>query len=165
MNESRLDNFVLALYWLFPITLVLHVTEEYWGGVALAPSRAQMKGVSLSPSQFLISTALGLVLMVLGLLLAKRYGFPQMFLVILGTIVLINGFTHTIYALRTMAYNPGLVSGVIIWIPLGILTLTRLWGKMLPRRYWVGMAIGLGVHGIVSLVALGGVGALVALIR
>lgn len=142
--------------WLFPLTLVIHIAEEYWGGMSLAsPTSAQMKGVNLSPTNFLLLTGLATALMVLGIILARRFRFTEWLLVCLGTIIVVNGLSHTISTIARAEYNPGVVSGVLLWIPLGAATLVRLKARMSRNRYWSAMLVGLAIHAIVSFIAHG----------
>jgi membrane-bound ClpP family serine protease len=150
------DRTEIILSCLFPFTLLVHIAEEYWGGIAFATAPSQMDGANLMPSQFLLLTGVGVVLMLIGLILARIFGFSRFLMIILGAIVLINGTTHTISSAVTQAYNPGTISGLLIWIPLGIVTLMRLKKNMQRRRYYTGLMIGAGIHAIISAIAIGG---------
>jgi uncharacterized membrane protein HdeD (DUF308 family) len=142
--------------WLFPTTYLLHLAEEYWGGDGYTRHLAQTRGVHLSRLRFLIMAALGFLLLIVGLILAQILKFPQLALVILGTVVLVNGLSHTLSSIRTRRYDPGLISGILIWVPLGMATLLQLKSTMHTSRYVTGIAIGLVIQGIVSLLVLSG---------
>jgi hypothetical protein len=153
INGLSPGGLILNLSWLFPATLLLHLIEEYWGGTALSNSPDKMRGVNLAPAQFLALTGFGLALMIAGIILALRFGFPQLLLVILGIFVLINGLSHTLTSVLKAEYNPGVISGLLIWIPLGVVTLIGLKDSMTGHRYWMGTAIGIGIHAVVSTLA------------
>ena len=155
-DKPHSDRSVKLLSWLFPATLLAHITEEYWGGLAFSSSPSSMRGVNLTPAMFLLMTGLAWALMVTGIFLARKFNFPELFLVLLGTIVLINGLSHTISSIVGAEYNPGLISGLLIWIPLGGVTLALMKRRMGSRRYWLGVVAGAAIHGVVSLLALGG---------
>ena len=142
--------------WLFPVTYLIHIAEEYIAGVALAPSPTKIRGANLTPTQFLILNGLALGLLVIGIILSRRFNFRQWLLICLGTVVMVNGLFHVAGTLKISAYNPGLVSGVLIWIPLGVATLIHLKKHMHPNRYWVAMAVGVGINVIVLVIARGG---------
>ena len=108
----------LALSWLFPVTYLIHVTEEYLAGVALATSPTKIRGANLTPAQFLILNGIAYLLIVVGMLIAQRLKFRSWLLVCLGTVVMVNGLFHVASGLRIAGYNPGLASGFLIWIPL-----------------------------------------------
>lgn len=46
-------------------------------------------------------------------------------LVPLATVTAINGCAHAVGSIATMSYSPGVISGVMLWMPLGIFTLRR----------------------------------------
>ena len=60
-------------------------------------------------------------------------------------------------ALSVLGYGPGLVSSILIWGPLGIVTVVR-YKRALDdqRQYWIAIAIGIGVNVIVGIMAMRG---------
>ena len=141
---------------LFPATYLLHLVEEYWGGEGYAAHLSRTRGVTFSTLRFLFLTSLGLFLMILGLVLAYRFDFPQTMLVILGTTFLLNGLSHAITGIANFSYNPGLISGVLIWMPLGALTLLQLTGSMTGARYLMAVGIGVGIQATALVVTFSG---------
>lgn len=143
--------------WLFPVAYLTHLAEEYVGGGALyITALTKLKGLNLTPREFLIISSVALLLLILGIILSQKFKFPEWFLVCLGTILLINGFIHAITTLLTVNYNPGVITGILIFIPLGIITLIRLKMRMSGRRYLMAIAVGIVIHGVVTLLALKG---------
>jgi hypothetical protein len=155
-DERRSDKLKSILPWLFPATYLLHIAEEYWGGEGFPAYIARTRGTTLKPSVFLLMNGIGLALMALGVILARRYKFSDWLLACYGAVTMGNGLSHTINAVVSREYNPGLISGLLIWIPLGLLTLLYLKKRMPARRYWVALAIGLGILVVVALLALSG---------
>ena len=148
---------VSALWlWLFPVTYLIHIAEEYWGGEGYSAYLFRLRGVHLSPARFLVLQALGVVLIVVGVILSQQFRFSRFMLVILGALVLSNGITHTVTAVRHGGYGPGVVSCLLIWIPLGLVTLFRLLGQMTTARYVTAVTIGFAINGLVALIALRG---------
>ena len=150
------DALVHLWPWLFPATYVVHIVEEYWGGGGFSEYSARAKGIHFSPRRFLLLTGLGGVLIVAGIVIAQNLKFPQLLLVILGTIVLLNGLSHSISSVLKAEYNPGLISGIVLWIPLGAATLFLLQETMTGRRYATAVLGGVAIHVIVSWLALRG---------
>ncbi len=142
--------------WLFPITYLAHVSEEYFAGVALARSPNHIRGANLTLTQFLILNGFALALLLSGIILSRRFNFRQWLLICLGTIVLVNGSFHVIGAVRIAGYNPGLISGALVWIPLGAAVLIYLKKRMQPNRYWAALAVGIGINVAILLLARGG---------
>ncbi|HEX8180791.1 MAG TPA: HXXEE domain-containing protein [Pyrinomonadaceae bacterium] len=142
--------------WLFPVTYLVHIAEEYWGGAGFSAHAAQERGINFPPRRFLLLTGLGGLLMIAGITLAQSLKFPQLLLVIFGTVVLINSLSHSLSSLRKGKYNPGLISAVLLWLPLGAITLFSLRSGMTGQRYACAVAIGISIHAVVSWLALRG---------
>lgn len=143
-----------AWLWLFPVTYLIHIAEEYWIGGGYFAYLARTRGVNLTPARFIFLNGIGCALIVIGIFIAQRLKFPEWLLVCLGAVVAGNGLTHTVTALRAAEYNPGLASGLLIWLPLGAATLWVLRGRMRRRRYWSAVAIGVAINVVVSVLAL-----------
>lgn len=155
-DATRADGKETILLWLFPATYMIHIAEEYWVGGGFSAYIARVRNVNLPPSMFLLMNGIGLGLMILGVVLSRRYNFTQWLLACLGMIVLGNGLSHTINSVVRREYNPGLISGLLIWIPLGLAALVYVKGHMARRRFWTALAIGIVILLIVALLALSG---------
>lgn len=141
---------------LFPLTYVIHFAEEYWGGEGYSAYLLRLRGVHLSPIRFVAFQALGFVLFVAGGVISRQCHFPEFMIVILGALVLSNGITHTVTAFWDGGYGPGLLSSMLLWIPLGALTLALMFGRISHSRLALATAIGFAINGIVALVAMRG---------
>ena len=141
---------------LFPITYVIHFAEEYWGGEGYSAYLFRLRGVHLSPLRFVAFQAFGFVLFVLAGVISKQLKFPEFMIVVLAGLVLCNGITHTITALWAGGYGPGLLSSVLLWIPLGVVTLVLMFGRITHSRLALATTIGFAINGIVALVAIRG---------
>lgn len=142
--------------WLFPLTYIIHIGEEFYGGEGYSAYLKRLRGVEMSPAKFLVGQAIGLALIIVGILIARRLSFPRQLLVILGTVVLINGLSHLVTSSYYREYGPGLISGVVIWIPFGLATLIRFKNSMRSRRYWLYIVIGIAINAAVALITLKG---------
>ncbi|MCM3870966.1 MAG: HXXEE domain-containing protein [Pyrinomonadaceae bacterium] len=141
--------------WLFPVTYLLHLCEEYFGGEGYSAYLLRLRGIQFSPTRFLVVQTIGLVLMIVGISLARRLQFPNLLSVVLGAVVLVNGITHLLLSVAFTEYVPGLLTSILLWIPLGVVTLARFRRTMRPARYWLGVAIGVAINGIIELVTVG----------
>lgn len=142
--------------WAFPITYLIHIAEEYWVGEGYPAYILRLRGVHMSTARFLVAQSVGVILVTIGVVLSRRFNFPQMMLIILGTIVLVNGITHTVTALSIMRYGPGLWSSIFIWMPLGLFILIRFRNSVSRKRYWIGIGIGVGVNVVVGILTMRG---------
>ncbi len=152
VNSLRSNTSTTLWSWLFPITYLLHIAEEYWSGPGYSDYLLRLRGVQLAPTHFLLVHAIGFALMMVGIVLARRLNFPNLLSVILGAVVLVNGLTHTILSLTHAEYVPGLITSILLWTPLGILTLLGFRRTMCEPRYWFCVALGVAINGIIELV-------------
>ncbi|MGH9941571.1 MAG: HXXEE domain-containing protein [Pyrinomonadaceae bacterium] len=145
-----------AWHWLFPATYLLHVAEEYWVGGGYSAHLARTQGVVLSPSRFLWLNLLGVGLMAVGIMLARRLRFPDWMLSCLAVVFIVNALSHLAGSVTTGGYDPGVITGVLIWIPLGAATLYYLKKRMRWGRLLTAAAAGLAIQAVVSLLAQSG---------
>lgn len=70
---------------------------------------------------------------------------------IAGWLVLLNGLLHILQGIALRRYNPGLATAVVLFVPLGILTLVAAWPEASHSVFWLGFAVAVAVHiGIVA---------------
>ncbi|SRR5229473_8002179 len=133
--------------WIFLLVYPLHIIEEIRGvGV--------FRGINLSLKQFFILSGAACILMGVGILLAQRFRFPQLLEVIFGAVFLLNGLSHIINCAVIRGYDAGVITGTLIMIPLGVISLVRLRNSMRRLRYLVGVGLGLVVQMIITVLAL-----------
>jgi Protein of unknown function with HXXEE motif len=125
---------------LFPVTYLVHFAEETWGG--FVPWSARYLGFHLTVERFLGLNAVAWVgMLILGI--AASLGEKTRWLVVpLATAVLLNGVAHLGASLATGIYSPGVISGVVLWVPLGAIVLRRAWLRI---RHGVWPLVALGV--------------------
>jgi len=132
--------------WLFPLAYLLHIIEEA-GGVG------DVRGINVSLDIFLILSTGAWLLMTGGIVLAQRFGFPQFIGVCLGTTVFLNGLSHIFNSLIHRACDAGVISGSVVFIPLGLATLISLRNSMRRQRYIVGVILGIPIQTIATIIA------------
>ena len=133
--------------WIFLLVYPLHVIEEIRGvGV--------FRGINLSLKQFFILSGAACLLMGVGILLAQRFRFPQLLEVMFGTVFFLNGASHIINCVVIRGYDAGVITGTLIMIPLGVVSLIRLRSSMRRRRYIAGVALGLVIQVIITMLAI-----------
>lgn len=155
-NRHRPLGIVDLCSWLFPLTYLIHIAEEYWCGEGYPAYILRVRGVHLSTTRFLVAQTLGTVLMAGGIMLARRFNFPHMMIIIMASSVLVNGLTHTLTSLSNLTYGPGVLSSALIWIPLSIFCLVHFKKDLNRKRYLLGVAIGLGVNVLVFVITMRG---------
>jgi hypothetical protein len=151
------DRATILWSWLFPLSYLIHIAEEYWGGEGYPAYILRLRGVHMSTGRFLAAQSVGLILVTIAVLVARRLKFLPMMLVILGAIVAGNALTHTVTALSILRYGPGLFSSIFVWGPLGIVTMIRFKSALDDQRqYWIAIAIGIGVNVAVGILTMRG---------
>ncbi len=155
-HHHRPLGFIDLCSWLFPLTYLIHIAEEYWGGEGYPAYILRVRGVHLTLTRFWVAQSMGVVLMAAAVILARRFNFPHMMVIILASIVLVNGLTHTLTSISNGGYGPGVLSSVLIWIPLSIFSLVRFKQDVSRKRYLIGIAIGLGVNVLVFIITMRG---------
>lgn len=151
---TRLLSRTSTALWslMFPVTYFFHILEEYYGGEGYSAYLLRLRGIHFSPTRFLLVQTIGLTLMIVGIILARRLRFPNQLSVILGALTLVNGLTHVILSLVYAEYVPGLITSLILWIPLGLATLVSLKPTLRESRYWLCITVGVGINGIIELI-------------
>lgn len=152
--ESSFQKSDLGLWlWLFPIIYLIHLGEEYFGGEGFAAWINHVAGAQFSERDFLVLNAIGLMFMSVGVVLIRKNSWRWLLVGVSG-VVMLNGLLHLFGSLLTRSYSPGLISGGLCWLPLGTATLFCQWKVMARKSFFIGIGIAIGLHTIVSLLAL-----------
>jgi hypothetical protein len=152
-SRTSHENFTGSWAWLFPLSYLIHIAEEYWGGFPAWIAR--FWGVESSLNNFLSWNGGALVMMTIGVILVLMTRSYRWLLVSFGTTVLINGVVHALASVVTLSYSPGLISGLLLFVPLGAITLRRARARMNRRTFRAGLIVGVVMHGAVVLLAFG----------
>ncbi len=151
------DRATIIWSWLFPLSYLIHIAEEYWGGEGYPAYIFKLRGVHMSTTRFLVAQSVGFVLVTIGVLIARRLKFLPMMLVILGSVCATNALTHTVTALSIREYGPGLFSSIFVWGPLGVATIIRFKSRIRQQKqYWLAIAIGVGINVVVGILTMRG---------
>ena len=124
---------------------MIHISEEYFRGEGYSGYLLRLRGVTLSPQRFLVGQAIAFALMIVGIFLAKHLKFLNHMIVILGTVVLVNAVTHCVQTVVNGQYVPGLVTAIILWLPLGMLGLLSFKSQMNASIYWICVTLGVAI--------------------
>jgi len=155
--QQPLTPFGMQLWaWLFPVTYLIHIAEEYFATGGYSAYLYRLRGVQLSNTRFLVAQTVGVVLIIAAVIIARQLRFTGVMIVILGATVLVNALTHIITSSVDQSYGPGLLSSILIWLPLGVASLIRFYPLVKRRKYWMGLAIGIVINIIVAVFTLRG---------
>jgi hypothetical protein len=138
--------------WLFPLTYLIHALEEYFGGEGFYRWVARIIGRGMTPEQFVSINSFALLMMIAGVLIFRKTPSVRWLTITFATITFINGVAHLAGSILTGTYSPGLVSGVLLWIPLGAATFYRARGRVTRRSFIAGLLVGAVIHALLFLV-------------
>jgi hypothetical protein len=137
------------------LTLPIHIAEEFWGGEGFLKWNARASGITFSVEKFLLLLSFGFALVLVGALLVRKYPRMRWIVSALATIYLINGMSHLISTISNHRYSPGLISGVLLWIPGGVWILLYESRNTTRKTYYGGAITGVGIHAIITLISSG----------
>lgn len=142
--------------WVFPASYALHILEEWRCGETFTVWIARLTGVESAMGEFLLWNSVALVLMSASIVFTMRFKSFGWLLLAYGTAFLLNTLSHLFASFYTNSYSPGLISSLLLWLPLGALTLLRFRKTLSRRARRAGLLVGLLIHCIVlSLTLLG----------
>ncbi|HVS30750.1 MAG TPA: HXXEE domain-containing protein [Thermoanaerobaculia bacterium] len=142
-------------WWLLvlPASYLLHLAEEWWGGEGFAMWTARAVGSPVSTSRFLVLNGivwpLFFILTVMAILRPKLAWFPATF----ATVILINTALHALGALATSSYSPGLITGLLLYLPSGLAALSLARRSLTPASFTLAVLSGVFFHGLVIAIA------------
>ena len=129
------------LLFLFPATYVVHIVEETTVGAPILLWTAVMTP-PIPVLVFVSVNAVGLLLMTVGAWLVPRGPAFAWIAPGIATAVLLNTAGHLAGSFLARAYSAGLMSAVVLWVPLAMLMLLRVWDQTSSKTLGVGIAIG-----------------------
>ncbi len=137
--------------WWFPATYAMHAAEEFCMGETFPVWISRLAAVQFTATAFLWLNGIAMVAMLLAAWLAAARG-VRWLTTTLATVVAINGTAHLLGSLVTMTWSPGVVTGTLLWLPLGVATLVRKYRDQSARGFVGSVALGFAAHAIVSAV-------------
>lgn len=140
---------------LFPVAYGLHLAEEAWGGPGFVAWAGRHLSEGFTRERFLLINAVAWPAMLAASLAAVFRPSMRWTPVTLAVIVLVNGVLHVASSLATTTYSPGVVTGVLLYLPLGILGLRRAGRETPPATTARAVGLGLALHALVAFVAFG----------
>jgi len=144
----------IHIAWLFPFSFLIHILEEFYAGVGLPIWISNLFSIDLSTDDFILINATGFSLtLIIALLYSLGIAVPLVLLAF-GTLVFVNGFIHLGASIMTLSYSPGTLSGIILFIPLGLLTFKKIRPQLSGRDQIIGISLGILIHVLVTSVAM-----------
>ena len=139
--------------WLLPATYAVHILEEWRGGEGFPAWWSRLTGAELSVERFLALNTYALAGMALGVVSAALFRQMRWLIVGFGAVVFVNALAHAGASALTRSYSPGVISGTLLWLPLGAWVLSAGREDLSRRDFGVGVGVGLLMHASVTLLA------------
>ena len=105
--------------WMIPATFFFHLLEEFFGGFSIWFS--ELFNADLSKGNFIAINAVALTIILILAILYSYGKIKRIVLVVLGAMFFLNGVLHLLLSIFTMKYSPGTITGLILFVPLGVL--------------------------------------------
>src|SRR5688572_1337234 len=112
-----------GLLWPFVPAYAIHVAEEWFAG--FPGWAARITGHPIPRTAFIVINAVAMVSLLAAVRAATRDERHGWMAVGIATIFLVNTAAHAVGAVITQSYAPGLISAVILYVPLSSLTMVR----------------------------------------
>ena len=108
------------VFWIFVLASLVHVGEEYFfpGGFLQSVQRLNLRYAAFFTVPFAIAVNTAFILLVLaGALVGER---SLVFSLSIAALLLINGIAHLTGTIITRHYQPGVISGLLLYMPLSV---------------------------------------------
>jgi hypothetical protein len=142
-----------GLLWPFVPAYAIHVAEEWFGG--FPAWLGQIVGSPMPGPAFLIINAVAFVLLIAAIRWATQSERSGWMAVAVATIFLANTLAHAAGSAMTRSYGPGLISAVVLYVPLGSLAMIRAIDQADRAQVSRGVLAGLAIHALVFALAWG----------
>ena len=137
--------------WLLVAAYAAHIVEEWFGG--FPEWLAAVTGAPLPRRAFVSINAVALLVVIVGTRVAMRSDSRAWIAIAVAAALFGNALLHILGSVVTGTYSPGLFTSVILYVPLGGLSLLRA-SEQAPRSGFArGVVAGLAAHAAVSLLA------------
>jgi len=139
--------------WLAPPAYLIHLFDEYFSAEGLPNWISGVFNVNLSVDDFIIINSIGFVAVLITITLYSLDKIGHFFPAALGVLFFINGIIHLVASIFTASLSPGTISGVLLYIPLGILIFGRIFPALTEVQRSLAIVTGIIIQIIVSAAA------------
>jgi hypothetical protein len=134
-----------------PLAFGLHVAEEWFGGFTAWTAATLGRGVGAE--SFLIVNGIAVPVVALVVLVALRNPRLLPAALVVAAVLTLNGVLHALATLAFGVYSPGVVTGVLLYLPLGGSVLLWAFRSISPMGFTAVLLAGVMVHALVSMIA------------
>ncbi len=139
-HTSTVPNMVFLL----PLAYLLHLAEEWFGG--FSQWTLEVLGQGIDTERFIIVNSLFFVVCVVGSLIAVRIPRLSWLAVIFASLFGLNGVLHFLATLGFAQYAPGVITGLVIYLPLGAYVLIEMKKRLSAPVFNMSIVAGILLH-------------------
>ena len=139
--------------WFLPAAYLLHLIEEYFGGEGFYSWFSSLLNVDLSSLDFIVINSFGFTITLIIVILYNLNKVSNFLIAALGSLFFINGIIHLLASIFTASYSPGIITGIIIYLPLGVLVFKKIFPLLPEDQRILSFIAGVAVQIIVALIA------------
>ena len=139
--------------WLIPPAYLIHLLDEYFFAEGLPNWISVVFNISLSVDDFIVINSIGFAVVLIIITLYSLDKIGHFFPAALGVLFFSNGIIHLVASIFTALLSPGTISGVIVYISLGILMFKKILPLLPGQQRYLSVATGIILHIIVSVIA------------
>lgn len=153
--QGQLHRGALRNWWpiLLPCAYLLHLAEEWWGGEGFAIWTGRALGAPVSTTRFLILNGIVWPFFAILTVVALRRPAFSWFLTSFSTVVVVNAALHALGSLATGSYSPGLLTGLLLYFPIGIYALVSGSRQLRQPAFAYAVLGGVLFHALVAVIA------------
>ena len=129
---------------LLPIAYLLHLAEEWFGG--FSQWTLEVMGQGIDTERFILVNSLFFVFCVVGSLIAVRIPRLSWLAVIFASLFGLNGVLHMLATLGFGQYAPGVITGLVIYLPLSAYVLIEMKKRLSVPVFNMSIVAGIVLH-------------------
>ncbi len=141
------------IVWLFPFAYLIHLLDEFFFGGGFAMWYSNLLNANLSEYDFLIINSTAFVLVITVSILYSLGKIKNFIPAVLGTLFFMNGLVHLMLSVATWIYSPGTISGIIIYIPLGVIVYKNIFPLLTQDQRTSSIITAIILHILISIIA------------
>ncbi|MGD8305342.1 MAG: HXXEE domain-containing protein [Ignavibacteria bacterium] len=141
------------IVWLFPFAYLIHLLDEFYLGGGFAKWYSSLLNANLSEYDFLVINSIAIVLVITVAILYSLGKINNFIPAVLGILFFMNGFVHLMLSVVTWIYSPGTISGIIIYIPLGVIVYKNIFPLLTQDQRTSSIIAAIALHILISVIA------------
>jgi hypothetical protein len=133
------------------VAFAIHQLEEYFGG--FLEWYPMIMNAKLSSEDFILINTIALLITVFFAMMYSLGIRNNFIFVVIGSLFFVNGIVHLMATIFSWSYSPGVISGLVIFLPLGRLIYHRIYPQLPENQRIPSILIGILLLFTVSMIA------------